>query len=148
MGYRYRDAREDDAERLAEIANQHVLKENVSVETMENLVQDRTIKVAEDGEEDEDDGSEVVGYVSYRVTTKSVVIQHLGVLPDCREGDDAENVAEELLEYPLRFAENEGMGTRVAVDGESWSKEVFEELGFERVGEMQFEEASLDVLEK
>jgi len=60
MNLDYRDAREEDAEDVAGIANSYVLSQDLSVDSMRNLVQDRTMKVAEDGDD-------VVGYVSYRV---------------------------------------------------------------------------------
>jgi N-acetylglutamate synthase-like GNAT family acetyltransferase len=131
MKVEYRDAREDDASDVAEIANSYVMSENLSVGSMRDLVQDRTMKVAvvEDDEE-----RSIVGYVSYRAVEDTVVVQHICVVPDYRETE----VPEGLVSFPVDFAEEEGMKTRAAVDEESWFTEFLPSEGFEEKGEARF----------
>lgn len=133
----YREAREEDASRLVEMANQEVMQQNLSEEAMQDLVQDRSMTVAED----EDD---VVGYVSYRVVDSAVVVQHVCVEPDHREGE----VPRELLDRPLEFAESEGMKTRLAVERDSWmeSSDLLE--GFEHVADASFGDEDLVIYER
>lgn len=133
----YREAREEDASRLVEMANQEVMQQNLSEETMQDLVQDRSMTVAEDGEE-------VVGYVSYRVVDGAVVVQHVCVEPGHRE----EDVPRELLDRPLEFAESEGMKTRIAVERGSWleKSDLLEE--FEHVADASFGDEDLVIYER
>ena len=124
---RYRDAREDDAAGIAEIANSYVMSENLSVSSMRDLVQDRTIKVAEEDEE-------TIGYVSYRAVEDTVVVQHICVVPEYRDTE----VPERLVSFPVEFAEEEGMSTRAAVDEDSWFTDFLPEEGFVEKGEARF----------
>lgn len=132
----YREAREEDASRLVEMANQEVMQQDLSEDAMQDLVQDRSMTVAEDDEQ-------VVGYVSYRVVDGAVVVQHVCVEPDRRDGD----VPRELLDRPLEFAESEEMKTRVAVERDSWleSSELLE--GFEHVADASFGDEDLVIYE-
>lgn len=131
MKVEYRDAREDDASDVAEIANSYVMSENLSVGSMRDLVQDRTMKVAV---VEEDEERRIVGYVSYRAVEDTVVVQHICVVPDYRETE----VPEELVSFPVEFADEEGMKTRAAVDEESWFTEFLPSEGFEEKGEARF----------
>jgi N-acetylglutamate synthase-like GNAT family acetyltransferase len=124
---KYRDAREDDADEIAEIANCYVLPQNLSVDSMRDLVQDRTMKIAEDDDE-------IIGYVSYRVVDDTVVVQHVCVVPEYRDTD----VPEELVSFPVEFAKEEGLRTRVAVGEESWFRSFLPEEGFKEKGEARF----------
>ncbi|MDZ7687853.1 MAG: hypothetical protein U5J64_03855 [Halobacteriales archaeon] len=136
---KYRDAREDDAVDIAEIANSYVMSENLSVGSMRDLVQDRTIKVAEEGDEgdtkkDGEKDNRIVGYVSYHAVDDTVVVQHICVVPDYRDTD----VPERLVAFPVEFADEEGMRTRAAVNEDSWFTEFLPTQGFEEKGEARF----------
>ncbi len=133
----YREAREEDAARLVEMANQELMQQNLSEAAMQNLVQDRSITVAEDDED-------VVGYVSYRVVDGAVVIQHVCVEEGYREGE----APAELLDRPVEFAEAEGMRTRIAVERESWLVDGDYLHGFEHVGDATFGEDDLVIYER
>jgi N-acetylglutamate synthase-like GNAT family acetyltransferase len=135
MKVSYRDAREDDADDIAEIANSYVMSENLSVGSMRDLVQDRTMKIAEVEGEAEDEGDEViVGYVSYHAVEETVVVQHICVVPEYRDTE----VPESLVSFPVEFAEEEGMKTRAAVNENSWFTEFLPTQGFEQKGEARF----------
>jgi len=127
---RYRDAREEDAEAVAEIANSYVMSEDLSVGSMRDLVQDRTMKVVEEG----DDEGELVGYVSYHAVEDTVVVQHICVVPEYRDTE----VPERLVSFPVEFADEEGMKTRAAVDEDSWFTDFLPTEGFEEKGEARF----------
>jgi N-acetylglutamate synthase-like GNAT family acetyltransferase len=135
MKVSYRDAREDDADDIAEIANSYVMSENLSVGSMRDLVQDRTMKVAEiEGEEEEDGDYVIVGYVSYHAVEETVVVQHICVVPEYRDTE----VPERLVSFPVEFAGEEGMKTRAAVNENSWFTEFLPTQGFEEKGEARF----------
>ena len=135
MKVSYRDAREDDADEIAEIANSYVMSENLSVGSMRDLVQDRTMKVAEGEGGAEEDGEEViVGYVSYHAVEETVVVQHICVVPEYRDTE----VPEKLVSFPVEFAEEEGMKTRAAVNENSWFTEFLPTQGFKQKGEARF----------
>ncbi|MDY7082853.1 MAG: GNAT family N-acetyltransferase [Halobacteria archaeon] len=136
----YRDAMEDDAARIVEIANEYVLDENLSVESMNDLIQDRTVKVAE---EEGDDANEIRGYISYQATRGKVMVQHLGVVPDYRD-----EVTAQLLENATRYADDHDMATRIAVEENSWCIPILERHGFEHVGNESFKDEELVVYER
>ena len=134
MTVRYRDAREDDAVDITEIANSYVMSEDLSVDSMRDLVQDRTIKVAEEGDGEDDEDSRIVGYVSYHAVDDTVVVQHICVVPEYRDTD----VPERLVTFPVEFADEEGMRTRAAVNENSWFTEFLPTEGFEEKGTARF----------
>jgi len=134
MELEYRDAREDDAGDVAGIANSYVMSENLSVGSMRDLVQDRTMKVAEAEGEADDESERIVGYVSYRVVEDTVVVQHICVVPEYRDTE----VTERLVSFPVEFADEEGMRTRAAVNEGSWFTEFLPTQGFEKKGEARF----------
>jgi len=140
----YRDAREDDAEAVAEIANCYVLSQDMSVESIRDLVQDRTMKIAVDEEEGGEEGGEVAGYVSYRVVGDTVVVQHLCVVPEYRDTE----VPEDIVSFPAEFADEEGLRTRVAVGEDSWFTGFLPEEGFEEQGEARFAGETLRMYER
>ncbi|MCX2818813.1 MAG: N-acetylglutamate synthase-like GNAT family acetyltransferase [Methanobacteriota archaeon] len=142
MSLRYRDAREDDADGVAEIANCYVLPQDMSVGSMRDLVQDRTMKIAV--EEDENEGDEIVGYVSYRVVDETVVVQHVCVVPEYRDTD----VPERLVSFPSEFADDEGLRTRVAVGEGSWFTGFLPQEGFEEQGKARFAGETLRMFER
>jgi len=146
MSYAYRDAREDDADEVAEIANCHFLPQDMSVGSMRDLVQDRTMKVAvyDDGGDGDEDDEEIVGYVSYRVIEDTVVVQHLCVVPEYRDT----GVPESLVSFPVEFADEEGMRTRVAVAEGSCFGDFLTEEGFEEQGEARFAGETLSMYER
>lgn len=145
MNVEYRDAREDDAAEIAEIANSYVMSENLSVGSMRDLVQDRTMKVAEEeggGDADDEDGR-IVGYVSYHAIEDTVVVQHICVVPEYRDTE----IPESLVSFPVDFADEEGMNTRAAVNGESWFTEFLPTQGFKEKGEARFAGEKLIIYE-
>ncbi|XGI83069.1 hypothetical protein ACEU6E_07240 [Halorutilales archaeon Cl-col2-1] len=151
MSISIRDATEEDAERIAEIASEDVLDESLSVDSVKDMVHDRSIKVAEtkveaeDEDEDKDESKdEVIGYVSYEVRpdTESVVIHHLGV------GDGEDDTLRVLLDEPLEVADDEDAPVRVAVAESGASlREALEERGFEVVEMRRFSGENLLVYE-
>ena len=85
-----RDAVEADAERLASLTE-------APRDVMRNLVHDRTVRVAEDGEE-------IVGFVSFDARADTVHVTQLGGDPDSYET---------LLEEPVAFARTEEMAVEL-----------------------------------
>ncbi|MFP4188999.1 MAG: GNAT family N-acetyltransferase [Halobacteriales archaeon] len=144
MSLRYRDAREDDADKVAEIANCYFLPQDMSVGSMRDLVQDRTMKVAVDGENEEEDGGDIVGYVSYRVVDDTVVVQHVCVVPEYRDTE----VPARLVSFPADFADDEGLRTRVAVGEDSWFCDFLPKEGFEEQGKARFAGETLRMFER
>jgi hypothetical protein len=107
-----RDAVEADAERLATLTG-------APTDVMRNLVHDRTVRVA-------DDGDGVEGFVSYDAQGATVHVTQL-------EGDA--DLCERLLEEPTRFAEREGMSVELLVpDGDEAAHEAVERAAFEDHG--------------
>lgn len=107
-----RDAREADAERLAGLAD-------APQDVMRNLVHDRTVRVAEAGDE-------VRGFVSFDARERTVYITQL-------EGDS--EVYDALLAEPVRFARTERMAVEVLVpETASGMHSAAADAGFERVG--------------
>jgi N-acetylglutamate synthase-like GNAT family acetyltransferase len=143
MSYRYRDAREDDADEVADIANCYVLPQDMSVGSMRDLVQDRTMKIAVEEGGKEDDG-DIVGYVSYRVVENTVVVQHICVVPEYRDTE----VPEELVSFPAEFADDQGLRTRVAVGEGSWFGGFLPEEGFDEQGKARFAGETLHMYER
>lgn len=107
-----RDAVEADADRLASLTD-------APTDVMRNLVHDRTVRVSED------DGV-VEGFVSYDAHREIVHVTQL-------EGD--EELCEQLLEEPTRFARSEGMSVEllVAIDDER-TQAAARRASFEEVG--------------
>ena len=89
-----RDALEADAERLAALAD-------APSEAMRNLIHDRTVRVADEGE--------VVGFVSFDAQRDAVHVTQF---------DGTPAATERLLEEPARFARNEGMDAELLVEEE------------------------------
>ncbi|MFB6119220.1 hypothetical protein [Halosegnis sp.] len=122
-----RDAVEADAERMAELTGS-------PTDVMRNLVHDRTVAVAYEGEPNPDptadhprEAEETLGFVSYDAQRETVhVTQIEGTAEAC----------ERLLEEPVRFAAREGMDVEllVAVDDDDLQT-VAEKAGFEHRGE-------------
>lgn len=107
-----RDAVEADAGHLAELTG-------TPTDVMRNLVHDRTVRVAEDGED-------IVGFVSYDARETTVHVTQL-------EGEPA--VCDRLLEEPVRFARGEGMAVELLVpEPDSEAQSAADSAGFERVG--------------
>jgi len=107
-----RDAREADAKRLAALAD-------APVETMRDLVHDRTVRVAE--------ADEIVGFVSFDARRETVHITQYEGPPE---------VAARLLDEPVRFAATEGMAVELLVkrSREDLTRAAAD-AGFENVGE-------------
>jgi hypothetical protein len=107
-----RDAVESDAGRLAELTD-------APRDVMRNLVHDRTVRVAERGDE-------IVGFVSYDAREGAVHVTQI-------EGDP--DVYPPLLDEPIRFARSEGMSVEMLVpeDGPA-VEEAAVTAGFETVG--------------
>ena len=87
-----RDAVEADAERLASLTE-------APRDVMRNLVHDRTVRVAADGEE-------IVGFVSFDAREDTVHVTQLGGDPESYE---------RLLEEPITFARAEDMAVELLV---------------------------------
>lgn len=107
-----RDAVEDDAERLAALANG-------PPDVMRNLVHDRTVRVAE---EDDD----TVGFVSFDAERGTVhVTQLAGTSEAC----------EQLLTDPIEFARREHMSVELLIpEDETQVRSAVEAVGFSSAG--------------
>jgi hypothetical protein len=107
-----RDAVEADADRLAELTES-------PQDVMRNLVHDRTVRVATGDDE-------IVGFVSYDAREETVHVTQL-------EGTD--EIRDQLLQEPVRFAGNEGMAVELLVlEDESETRDAAEDAGFEHTG--------------
>ena len=107
-----RDAVEADADRLAELTGS-------PQDVMQNLVHDRTVRVATGDDE-------IVGFVSYDAREETVHVTQL-------EGTD--EIRDQLLQEPVRFAGNEGMAVELLVpEDESETRDAAESAGFEHTG--------------
>ena len=106
-----RDAVEADAERLAALAD-------APTEAMCNLIHDRTVRVADDGE--------IVGFVSFDAHRDAVHVTQF---------DGTSDATKRLLEEPARFARNEGMTAELLVeDSRAELKRAAASAGFIEVG--------------
>ncbi|WP_254762435.1 hypothetical protein [Natrinema marinum] len=125
-----RDALEADADALASIADS-------PTDVMRNLVHDRTVRVAEDGNHDPNadvsdsqyDGSDpedLLGFISFDAREDTVHVTQL---------DGTDEACKRLLGEPVRFAERESMAVEVLAsqDAEPIHRAA-EEVGFERRG--------------
>lgn len=107
-----RDAVEADAEPLAELSG-------APRDVLRNLIHDRTVRVAEDGDR-------LLGFVSFDARPGTVYITQLSGEP---------TAVERLLAEPVRFATTEAMSVEllVAVADESLQAAA-ESVGFEEAG--------------
>jgi len=107
-----RDAVEDDAERLAALADG-------PPDVMRNLVHDRTVRVAEEGDD-------TVGFVSFDAERGTVhVTQLAGTSEAC----------ERLLADPIEFARREHMSVELLVpESDGQIRDAVETAGFESTG--------------
>ncbi|WP_049997953.1 GNAT family N-acetyltransferase [Halococcus sediminicola] len=107
-----RDAVEADAGRLAALGD-------APAETMRNLVHDRTVRVA-------DEGDSVVGFVSFDARRDAVHVTQF---------DGQPKAVERLLDEPARFARNEGMAAELLVEASNEGlRRAATEAGFREVG--------------
>ena len=107
-----RDAVEADAERLADLTD-------TPRDVMRNLIHDRTVRVAERGED-------IVGFVSYDARERTVHVTQI-------EGDP--DAVERLLDEPVRFARTENMAVELlAPESEERAQQAARDAGFEEVG--------------
>lgn len=131
-----RDAVEADADALATLVE-------VPVEVMENVVHDRTVRVAEadgsgddadsggsgdaDGDGDRDtDTAEIRGFVGFDADRETVSITHLRGPP---------SVQERLLDAPVEFARTVSMPVEMLVpEGNHDTQDVLEAADFEPIG--------------
>ena len=108
-GMEIRDAVEADAGRLADLADS-------PPDVMRNLVHDRTVRVATEGEDD------VVGFVSYDAKQGTVHVTQLA---------GSTEVCERLLKEPIAFAEREHMAVELLVTADQENVEAaVEAAGF------------------
>lgn len=108
-----REAVEADAGRMAELTE-------APTDVMRNLVHDRTVRIAVDGDE-------VLGFVSFDARQNTV---HVTQFEGNREA------CERLLEEPVRFARNEGMSVELLVpENEETLHEAVEAAAFRRAGQ-------------
>ena len=105
-----RDAVEADAERLASMTG-------APTDVMENLIHDRTVRVADDGG--------IEGFVSYDATDRTVHVTQL-------VGDSG--LCERLLDEPTRFAAREGMNVELLLAEDDDTREVIEDSEFDEYG--------------
>ncbi|WP_226011469.1 hypothetical protein [Halomicrobium salinisoli] len=114
-----REAVEADAERMAELADS-------PPDVMRNLVHDRTVRVAYDAADGDEDDEEIVGLVSFDARDSTVhVTQIAGTSEACRR----------LLEEPLGFARREGMSVEALLpEGDEDVQDALEAVGFEARG--------------
>jgi hypothetical protein len=104
-----RDAVEADAGRMADLTD-------APTDVMRNLVHDRTVRVAANGDE------ELVGFVSYDAENGIVHVTQI-------EGEPS--ACERLLEEPIRFARAETMPVELLVaEDDERLHEVVEAAGF------------------
>jgi hypothetical protein len=123
-----RDAVEADADALSAIAD-------VPSDVVRNLIHDRTVRVADRDEtaagpnadtDDDDEGPDVAGFVSFDVRDRTVHVTQLG---------GTERACERLLTEPVRFATAEGMTVELlTVEGDEVTRSAAEAAGFERAG--------------
>lgn len=107
-----RDAVESDAERLASLTD-------APQDVMRNLIHDRTVRVAEDGDE-------VSGFVSFDAREQTVYVTQI---------EGGPGVYTDLLDEPIRFARSEGMDIELfALDSEEDLQDAVVDADFERVG--------------
>lgn len=107
-----RDAVEADAGRLASLTD-------TPRDVMRNLIHDRTVRVAEQGDE-------IRGFVSYDAREGTVHVTQM-------DGDPA--TFERLLEEPMRFARTEGMAVELlAPEDEPQLLDAAIAVGFDEVG--------------
>lgn len=107
-----RDAVEADAEELA-------AQTGTPQDVMRNLVHDRTVRVATDGDD-------VRGFVSFDARRDTVHVTQL-------EGN--RTVCERLLEEPIRFAEREEMAVELLVsESDDETRHAIENAAFESDG--------------
>lgn len=108
-----REAVEADAGRMAELTE-------APTDVMRNLVHDRTVRIAVDGDE-------VLGFVSFDARQNTV---HVTQFEGSREA------CERLLEEPVRFARNEGMNVELLVpEDEETLHEAVKAAAFQREGQ-------------
>lgn len=106
-----RDAVEADASRLAALAD-------APAETMDNLIHDRTVRVAET--------EKIVGFVSFDARRDAVHVTQF---------DGTSEAAERLLREPARFARNEGMPAELLVEeSRTELRDAATSAGFREVG--------------
>jgi len=107
-----RDAVEADAGRLAELTG-------APTDVMRNLVHDRTVRVAEQGDD-------IVGFVSYDARSQTIHVTQLEGSPE---------VCDRLLEEPVRFARGEGMAVELLVpEPDEEVQSAADNAGFDCVG--------------
>lgn len=122
-----RDAVEADAERMAELTGS-------PTDVMRNLVHDRTVVVAYEGNPETDPtaahprkGEKTLGFVSYDVQRQTVHVTQIEGTPEA---------CDRLLDEPVGFAAREGMDVEllVAVDDKEL-RNVAKNAGFTNHGE-------------
>ncbi len=134
-----RDAVEADATAMAAIAD-------APVDVMRNLVHDRTVRVAEveQGDEDpnldidvetttvdrddddRDDDRQMVGFVSFDARQSTVHVTQI---------EGSSGAVERLLEEPIRFATEEGMSVELLLtETDDGRRDTVERVGFQAVG--------------
>lgn len=107
-----RDAVEDDADELAELADG-------PRDVLRNVIHDRTVRVAEADDR-------IVAFVSFDARPGTVYVTQIGGDPDALE---------RLLEEPIRFASGEDMSVELLIEEDAQSLvDVVLESGFDRVG--------------
>lgn len=115
-----REAVEADAERMGDIADS-------PPDVMRNLVHDRTVRVAVEADDADDEAeSEMLGLVSFDARDSTVHVTQLAGTPDA---------CARLIEEPVRFATREGMAVELLVaETDDDVRDAVEDAGFQRSG--------------
>jgi hypothetical protein len=114
-----RDAVEADAGRLAELTDS-------PTDVMENLIHDRTVRVAQRADADADDPEAIVGFVSFDAREQTVHVTQL---------EGSADTCARLLEEPIQFATGENMAVELLVpNSEDTLQDAVDKVGFDRVG--------------
>lgn len=117
-----RDALESDANALAELAGR-------PRDVVLDLIHDRSVRVAVDGESGEEpsDDDDVIGFIAFDARSGTVHVTDFG-------GET--RATSRLFEEPRRFGAREGLDIEVVVpDGDDRRIETVEDAGFVSVGE-------------
>jgi hypothetical protein len=112
---RIRDALESDAEALSSVIGR-------PRDVVRNMIHDRSVRVAVDGENEEE---AVLGFVAFDVRDDTVHVTDF---------DGSGSTVERLFEEPRRFARREEMGVEVVVPNDEETSEVIEASGFAAAG--------------
>ncbi len=122
-----REAVMEDIDEIHEIANKAMLREEISRSSIENIIKDREVFVAEQDES-------LTGYLAFDVNNNELIVTQIGVL----ECDTHREVTQELLEEPISYAESNTLDIRIAVEKDNAIEDILKELEFDLENERLF----------